>query len=218
MKFRKINDTTVNCIITQDDMKKHGIDLDDLFERKKNAVEFIRGIIVKAASTVNLNIKSDYTAMKISVLPDRSVSLTISQDPSESNRIREAKDASSDGSGHLAKDNERLSESVKNSVKPAEGIYVFRFSSFGDLIRCCRMLSALYDWGGSVYRVEETGLTYLILERGTKPDSRYDSIILKASEFGKMLTCDERTLAYMKEHCRCIIEKNAIPRISELYN
>ena len=218
MKFRKINETTVNCIITQDDMEKHGINLDDLFERKRNAVEFIRGIIVKAASTVNLNIKSDYTAMKISVLPDRSVSLTISQDPAESDRIREAKDASSDSPEHSAKANERISESVRNSAKPAEGGYVFRFTSFGDLIRCCRMLSALYDWGGSVYSVEETGLSYLILERGTKPDSRYDSIILKASEFGKLLTCDERTLAYMREHCRCIIEKNAIPRISELYN
>ena len=39
MKFRKINETTINCIITQDDLKKHGINLDDLFDRKKNAVE-----------------------------------------------------------------------------------------------------------------------------------------------------------------------------------
>ena len=218
MKFRKINDTTINCIITQDDMKKHGINLDDLFERKRNAVEFVRGIIVKAASTVNLNMKSDYTAMKISVLPDRSVSLTISQDPSESNRIREVKEGPAANPGSVPGAQERLSESVKNGFKPAEGIYVFRFSSFADLIRCCRMLSALYDWGGSVYSVAETGFCYLLLERGSKPDSRYDSIILKASEFGKMLTCDERTLAYMKEHCRCIIEKNAIPRISELYN
>ena len=30
LKFRKINDTTINCIITQDDLRKHGIDLDDL--------------------------------------------------------------------------------------------------------------------------------------------------------------------------------------------
>ena len=34
MKFRKINDKTINCIITQDDMKKHGINLDDLFGRR----------------------------------------------------------------------------------------------------------------------------------------------------------------------------------------
>ena len=34
MKFRKINETTINCIITQDDLKEHGINLDDLFDRK----------------------------------------------------------------------------------------------------------------------------------------------------------------------------------------
>ena len=50
MKFRKINESTINCIITQDDLKKHGIDLDDLFDRKKNAVEFIKAIIAKGSA------------------------------------------------------------------------------------------------------------------------------------------------------------------------
>ena len=58
LKIRKINDTTINCIISQDDLKKHGIDLDDLFDRKKNAVEFIKRIILKAASSVNMNMKN----------------------------------------------------------------------------------------------------------------------------------------------------------------
>ena len=31
MKFRKINESTINCIITQDDLKKHGIT--EIFER-----------------------------------------------------------------------------------------------------------------------------------------------------------------------------------------
>jgi adapter protein MecA 1/2 len=84
LKFRKINETTINCIITQDDLKKHGINLDDLFDRKKNAVEFIRGVILKAANSVNLSMKNDYTSMRISVIPDHSVSLTISQDPAVS--------------------------------------------------------------------------------------------------------------------------------------
>jgi hypothetical protein len=65
LKFRKINETTINCIITQDDLKEHGINLDDLFDRKKNAVEFIRGVILKAANSVNLSMKNDYTSMRI---------------------------------------------------------------------------------------------------------------------------------------------------------
>ena len=88
MKFRKINEKTINCIITQDDMKKHGINLDDLFDRKKNAVEFIKAIIAKAARSVNFNMKNEYTSMRLSVLPDHSVSLTISQDPFENEKIR----------------------------------------------------------------------------------------------------------------------------------
>ena len=92
MKFRKINESTINCIITQDDLKKHGIDLDDLFDRKKNAVEFIKAIIAKAARSVNFNMKNEYTSMRLSVLPDQSVSLTISQDPLETEKIRREAD------------------------------------------------------------------------------------------------------------------------------
>ena len=35
MKIRRINDNTISCIISPEDLKEHGIRIDDFFERKK---------------------------------------------------------------------------------------------------------------------------------------------------------------------------------------
>ena len=45
MIFRRIDSKTVNCIITPQDMENHGIRLDDLFERKEQAMEFLHMIL-----------------------------------------------------------------------------------------------------------------------------------------------------------------------------
>ncbi len=217
LKIRKINDTTVNCIITQEDMKKHGIHIDDFFDRKKNAVEFIRGIILKAVNSADLNIKSSYTAMKISVLPDKSVSLTISQDPIESNRIREAKEESLQSAGIMTDSRKKADADSSNTGIAAAGIYIYEFGSIREMRACCSMLTGCAGIGSSVYYVKENGLYYLILARDTETDEGYDSFVLRVSEFGKMVTCDDRTFAYLKEHSECILRSRAVQQISELY-
>lgn len=221
MKFRKINDTTINCIITQDDLKKHGVLLDDLFDRKKNAVEFIKRIILKAASSVNLNIKNDYTSMRISVLPDKSVSLTISQDPVESARIREQGDLSAlpaeNRSGASGKD--RAAAPVKTlSGTSKSGTCLFCFPSIGAAAPACRILAAFCGIETSLYYVRETAGYYLVIEKGSDPADDYERIVLRINDFGKMVTCSDMTLAYMKEHSDCILKSRAAQQISELYS
>ena len=199
MKFRKINETTINCIITQDDLKEHGINLDDLFDRKKNAVEFIRGVILKAANSVNLSMKNDYTSMRISVLPDRSVK-------KETAGKNNAADGKKDRKG------------LRSNTASASGTFVFEFPSIMDMAACSHILAAEPGLRSSVYFIESTGSYYLVLEKtnGVSPD--YDSRVLSVNEFGTMVNCSDKTLAFMREHSDCILYRNAVQRISELYH
>ena len=199
MKFRKINEKTINCIITQDDLKKHGIDLDDLFDRKKNAVEFIKAIIAKAARSVNFNMKNEYTSMRLSVLPDQSVSLTISQDPLETEKIRREKDTAVPGAS-------------------ASGSYIFRFTSLYEMAPGCRILSSAAGINSSVYFDKKAKVYYLILEKSEGADASFDSYVLSINEFGKMVTCSDGTLRYLKEHSDCIVKRGALSKIAELYS
>ena len=200
MKIRKINDTTINCIITQDDLKKHGIDLDDLFDRRKNAVEFIRRIILKAASSVNLNIKNDYTSMRI--------------------KIREHKEMASEQGERKRDDKEviRHASARRTQLTSDSGTYVFQFSSVMETAKCCRILASCRGIETSLYFVRETGAYYLLVAKGTDPSEDYSSIVLSLNEFGSMVSCDEITLAYLKEHSDCILRSRAAQQISEIYS
>ena len=221
MKFRKINDTTINCIITQDDLKKHGLDLDDLFDRKKKAVEFIKRIILKAASCVDMNMKNDYTSMRISVLPDQSVSLTISQDPVESAKIREHKDTAS---GSLKGSSEGFREAADRAVRSAEtaaaksGTCVFRFSSIMDMAASCRILKNCRGLTSSLYFAREPGVYYLVIGRDAEAGKDYDSAVLRINEFADMVSCSDASLAHIREHSDCILARRAVQQISELYS
>ena len=86
MTFRRIDDSTVNCIITPEDMRERGLQIDDLFEKKKEAMEFLHAIVSEAVREVGFHPQGAVTSMQIAVLPDRSVSLTLSEKTSEAFR------------------------------------------------------------------------------------------------------------------------------------
>lgn len=84
MEFKRINKDTVTCIITEDDMDEQGIKLEDLFEKKKEAMEFLHDVMRKAEEEVDYKPTGSFMPMQITVLPDHSISLTLSENASAS--------------------------------------------------------------------------------------------------------------------------------------
>ncbi len=84
MEFRRINKDTITCIITEDDMDEQGIKLEDLFEKKKEAMDFLHDIMKKAEEEVDYKPTGSFMPLQITVLPDHSISLTLSENASAS--------------------------------------------------------------------------------------------------------------------------------------
>ncbi len=84
MEFKRINKDTVTCIITEDDMDEQGIKLEDLFEKKKEAMDFLHDVMKKAEEEVDYKPTGAFMPMQITVLPDHSISLTLSENASAS--------------------------------------------------------------------------------------------------------------------------------------
>ena len=79
MKFTRVNKDTVNCIITEDDMDEQGLRLEDLFDKSQEAMDFLHEVMEKAAVEVDYKPQGAFTPMQITVLPDHSISLTLSE-------------------------------------------------------------------------------------------------------------------------------------------
>ena len=84
MEFKRINKDTVTCIITEDDMFEQGIKLEDLFEKKKEAMDFLHEVMKKAEEEVDYKPTGSFMPMQITVLPDHSIYLTLSENASAS--------------------------------------------------------------------------------------------------------------------------------------
>lgn len=205
MTFRRINDTTINCIITAEDLNKNGIRIDDLFERKQEAVEFIREIVAHAARSENFDLTSGRATLKMTVLPDRSVSLTISEDPSAAESVDEIVKEALPG----ASDSTDSSKTVSNR-------YLFRFFSMFNVINCCRFLAAGGSLCADLLHDEEFGDYYLLIGRDKDSPEETDRLVLAANEFGTMITSNERYISFIREHTTCLIRKEAVRILSGL--
>lgn len=91
MKIKRINDNTISCTITPEDLRANGFELDDFFDRKKEAVEFIRQTVAQIALSENFDLQGELTTMRVSVLPDHSLNLLITREDSREGAAQEVR-------------------------------------------------------------------------------------------------------------------------------
>jgi negative regulator of genetic competence, sporulation and motility len=91
MKITRINENTISCIISPEDLRANGFRIDDFFEKKKEAVDFIRSTVLQAAISENFDLQGELTTMRVTVLPDHSLSLLITREDSKEGAINEVR-------------------------------------------------------------------------------------------------------------------------------
>ncbi len=193
MKFRRLNDNTINCIISREDLQKNGLMVNDLFERKDKAIRFIRNVLLEAAREQNFSLSDDYTAMRITILPDQSVSLTLSVGRQETQEDTEAA-----------------------AQEPQQGIYLFSFSSMREVIRCVKSIPLAEGIGSSLYVSRDGEEYYLILQRDTMQGADFERIVLSMNEFGTLVSGTASRISFLKEHSEPLIAQEAIRTIWEM--
>lgn len=77
MKFTRLSDNDIKCVISEDELVDYGIDLDDIIEKKGRTKEFFRQLLDMAAEKLGMS-KTEGMQMasaQISVLKDNSISI-----------------------------------------------------------------------------------------------------------------------------------------------
>lgn len=95
MEFNRIDDSNVECIITQDDMEEFGIDIEDLLNHKPEGLEFIHDVINRAQEEAGFKPANGMAVpMQVSVGPDKTIKIMLTEDPQSAaeNFIRDLKE------------------------------------------------------------------------------------------------------------------------------
>lgn len=80
LKFTKINDNSIRCVISREEMNAQGIDIEELMGDHGKAEEFLRYILQQARYEVDFQTTGEALNVQLSVMKDGDISLMISDD------------------------------------------------------------------------------------------------------------------------------------------
>lgn len=80
MTFKRINQDTICCILTEDDMMEYGVELEDFLMNKENVQDVLHNIVERAVEALNLDMqKGGMLSLQIMPLPNNSISIMFSE-------------------------------------------------------------------------------------------------------------------------------------------
>ena len=82
MKFKKIGEDKIRCVITKEEMELNGMELGDFVSDQEKTQSFIRDILAEACETLGIETHAKAYSVQMTVMPQGDVALLISPDSS----------------------------------------------------------------------------------------------------------------------------------------
>ncbi|MDE6566876.1 MAG: adaptor protein MecA, partial [Lachnospiraceae bacterium] len=76
MDFRKIDDNTVQCRMTEEEMNEYGLQIEDFFTDQEKSRDFLEQIVEMAEEEVGYEVESGMVSMQLMRMPDNSLTIT----------------------------------------------------------------------------------------------------------------------------------------------
>lgn len=78
MDFRKLDNNTVQCRMTEEEMNEYGFQIEDFFTDQEKSREFLEQIVEMAEEEVGYEVESGMVSMQLMRMPDNSLTITFS--------------------------------------------------------------------------------------------------------------------------------------------
>lgn len=223
MKIERVDDKTVRCFLSNEELEEYEIDYKDFVTRSEKAREIVQEIIVQAEEEVGYKPPKYAFDLQIMMVPDQGLLLTFSdKDPElkEGSQIMEClkemkrilqqtkEQVERSGGGAPAGGSRRLS-GVDGADKPDYAVFAFErlrdvMSYAAGLPGNLRVESRLYG---------QNGRFYLYVNRSHASYERFSRACIQALEFGSLYTADESRYLLLKEHAVCLIAEKALKKL-----
>lgn len=222
MKYKKINDATVQCIISEEDMEEYGLTMSDIFERNEKGEGFLRDVVERAHEEVGYRISGDNIAMQITPIRDEGLVITFSDEgiAGFQNMLEHIKEVLSgldpEGMREAAKAWQAATGGSKSEEDSSmdDTCRLFLFSCLDHVMRYCCTIPQSFSVKSHLYKADK--FYYLILERGRISKKNFNKISAQALEFSTLFSASEERLLYLHEHGECLIADKAVSRLRKI--
>lgn len=231
MKFRRIDEDTVRCIVSKEDMQEYGIVLEDFFNNKGKIHDFLHEIVERAEQEIGYEPKEGLLSMQIIPISQNTISITFSEQVSDD--YEDIMNAFKNSVGDLLEEGDNYSQVIDEDsdeyIEEAEeedidfganvssqiaGIdssltIMIGLNSLERMAEFCRVLNIERTVKSELYRLNNKGLYCLIIDKDRMSVETMKYILLLAVEYTSNITDEEKIISYVRDHGEVIIEKGA---------
>lgn len=79
MKFRRMNQDTIKCVLSEQELKENGLDVYELLNNDDKTRVFMQGVFEAAQKEMGENSQGRFASLEVTLLPNRDVELTLSK-------------------------------------------------------------------------------------------------------------------------------------------
>lgn len=225
MRIERIDDKTVKCFLSNEELEEYDIDYKDFILRSEKAKEIVQEIIEQAVQEVGYKPPKFAFDLQIMMVPEQGLVLTLSekdQDMKDGEQLIECLKEMK-RIFQKAKDKEPKAENPQETAqkqadakKEKEQIQrpdfaVFGFSGLRNAMEYTAVLPANLRVESQLYKTDD--LYYLFLWKGHTSYERFSRACIQALEFGALYTAEEDKAIHIKEHGICLIEEKAVKKL-----
>lgn len=221
MRIERIDEKTVKCFISNEEMEEYEITYKDFLLRSDKAREIVEEIIEQAEAQVGYEPPRFALDLQIMMMPERGMVLTFSEktpedvknNPTLMDYLREMRRILEESQQALT-----AAHTIQKGQMPQEkaaretpGFAIFKFEKLRDICDYVKILPKNMRVESRLYRMGEE--YYLYVDKGGASYKRYSHACVQALEFGVLHGASEDSRSYLMEHGECLIEEKAISRL-----
>lgn len=228
MKFKRVDADTVRCLISEQELMENGLSVEDFLQNDGKTEDFLRRVITLAEENVGYKVRGGNITIQVSVLPDHVLALTFSEkmdagilgmlENLKSAVERLSKDTAQEQANETEQSRETAGQQAQNAFLVGGGdSFQICFLSLDRAGEYCAAAVPDIPVESSLYKLEEENVYFLILKKGDMDKRQLCRMLGASLEFAAGIYAHTGAEAYIQEHGSCIVEKDAIGVLGELY-
>lgn len=213
MEIKRLKDNQIRCALTEEEIVEMGFNIDDIIGNGEVTQEFMRVVLEKIEEQEDIDIGHISPMVRAELMPDHSMAITFGgiSPEDKKNMINRIMEMMEELSGKEPIEQKKKEEApIQESAKLA-----VEFNSIEEAAWMSKLFSKKEQLPvSSFYKMKEK--YYLILEFEEFAKEEIKQFAFTIVEYENQRIATESGIAYIKEHGKCILKKDALLDLMQL--
>lgn len=217
MKFSKVGEHTIKCVISEDEIYDLGYTMDEIMSNGERTQEFMNQIFDMAEQEFGTKFEMGIKTVKADFMADHTLSLTFSNHPVPEGMMENIKgimDGLMNSVSQKAEEAAKAKQQEEEEPAAPESAAMVAFERFDVLLRFVRLMECLPTPPSQLYKFEDVYYLEMDLSGYTQPQLKTLSVL--TDEYADNILAGVKRRAFFLEHARIIIKENAIEQLTQL--